>query len=206
MLENSMVPTKIQSPIRGPPFMLIKLSYQQNYFNLCLDIYNCESVIEKVKSFIVDRGENTETCLCPLVSHVGQTPNARSLESIHQVGRDTVHDILFVVLAVAAVVMTLFRCCPGLAVPKRSGTKTPKRGAVKVEANLFERVVRVAKSYANALVSSVEDPEKVLDQAVEDMQNDLIRLRQGAAEVTASEKRMKAKYEQAQKTAVRGYC
>lgn len=33
------------------------------------------------------------------------------------------------------------------------------------------------------VVSSVEDPEKVLDQAVEDMQNDLIKLRQAAAEV-----------------------
>jgi phage shock protein A len=32
-------------------------------------------------------------------------------------------------------------------------------------------------------VSSAEDPEKILDQAVEDMQNDLIRLRQAAAEV-----------------------
>ena len=74
-----------------------------------------------------------------------------------------------------------------------------------MQANLFERVVRVAKSYANALVSSVEDPEKVLDQAVEDMQNDLIRLRQGAAEVTASEKRMKAKSEQAQKNADEWY-
>lgn len=52
-------------------------------------------------------------------------------------------------------------------------------------------------------MSSVEDPEKILDQAVEDMQGDLIRLRQAAAEVTASEKRMQAKYEQAQKTAVR---
>lgn len=52
-------------------------------------------------------------------------------------------------------------------------------------------------------VSSVEDPEKVLDQAVEDMQNDLIRLRQAAAEVTASEKRMQAKRDQAQNTAVR---
>jgi phage shock protein A len=70
---------------------------------------------------------------------------------------------------------------------------------------LFERIVRVAKSYANALVSSVEDPEKVLDQAVEDMQNDLIKLRQAAAEVTASEKRMQAKYDQAQKTADEWY-
>lgn len=90
----------------------------------------------------------------------------------------------------------------GLALQKRSGQRVTRR-CVRVQANLFERVVRVAKSYANALVSSVEDPEKVLDQAVEDMQNDLIRLRQGAAEVTASEKRMQAKYEQAKKTAVR---
>ncbi len=32
-------------------------------------------------------------------------------------------------------------------------------------------------------VSAAEDPEKILDQAVEDMQGDLIRLRQAAAEV-----------------------
>ena len=40
---------------------------------------------------------------------------------------------------------------------------------------------------------------------MEDMQTDLIRLRQAAAEVTASEKRMQAKYEQAQKTADEWY-
>lgn len=54
-------------------------------------------------------------------------------------------------------------------------------------------------------MSAAEDPEKILDQAVEDMQTDLIRLRQAAAEVTASEKRMQAKYEQAQKTADEWY-
>ena len=54
-------------------------------------------------------------------------------------------------------------------------------------------------------VSAAEDPEKILEQAVEDMQGDLIKLRQAAAEVTASEKRMEAKYEQAQKTADEWY-
>lgn len=54
-------------------------------------------------------------------------------------------------------------------------------------------------------VSSAEDPEKILEQAVEDMQADLIRLRQAAAEVTASEKRMQAKFDQAQKTADEWY-
>lgn len=32
-------------------------------------------------------------------------------------------------------------------------------------------------------MSAAEDPEKILDQAVTDMQQDLIRLRQAAAEV-----------------------
>ncbi len=50
-------------------------------------------------------------------------------------------------------------------------------------------------------MSSAEDPEKILDQAVEDMQGDLIKLRQAAAEVTASQKRLQNKYELAQKTA-----
>jgi phage shock protein A len=32
-------------------------------------------------------------------------------------------------------------------------------------------------------VSSAEDPEKILDQAVRDMQEDLIKMRQAAAQV-----------------------
>ena len=36
---------------------------------------------------------------------------------------------------------------------------------------------------ARPAVSAAEDPEKILDQAVTDMQTDLIRLRQAAAEV-----------------------
>lgn len=50
-------------------------------------------------------------------------------------------------------------------------------------------------------MSAVEDPEKILDQAVEDMQSDLIRLRQGSAEVMASQKRLQAKYADAQRLA-----
>lgn len=36
---------------------------------------------------------------------------------------------------------------------------------------------------SSVVVSAAEDPEKILDQAVADMQQDLIRLRQAAAEV-----------------------
>ena len=39
------------------------------------------------------------------------------------------------------------------------------------------------QSYADAIVSSFEDPEKILEQAVVDMNNDLIRIRQATAQV-----------------------
>lgn len=78
---------------------------------------------------------------------------------------------------------------------------TSRRGAVRVEANLFARVIRVAKSYANQLVSAAEDPEKILDQVVNEMQEDLIKMRQASAQVLASQKQLEAKQKAAQATA-----
>ncbi|KIZ01776.1 putative membrane-associated protein, chloroplastic Flags: Precursor [Monoraphidium neglectum] len=80
--------------------------------------------------------------------------------------------------------------------PVRAG-----RRSVVVQANLFSRITRVVKSYAEQIVSSAEDPEKVLDQVVNEMQEDLIKMRQAAAQVMASQKQMEAKYKQAQATA-----
>lgn len=70
-----------------------------------------------------------------------------------------------------------------------------------IEANLFSRMGRVIKSYANSLVSSAEDPEKLLDQTVIEMQEDLVKMRQASAQVMASQKQMENKYKQAQTTA-----
>lgn len=39
------------------------------------------------------------------------------------------------------------------------------------------------QSYANAIISSFEDPEKILEQAVLDMNNDLVKVRQATAQV-----------------------
>lgn len=75
------------------------------------------------------------------------------------------------------------------------------RKAVVVQANLFSRVARLVKSYANNVVSGAEDPEKLLDQVVTEMQEDLIKMRQAAAQVMASQKQLEAKYKQAQATA-----
>lgn len=64
--------------------------------------------------------------------------------------------------------------------------------------NLFDRFARVVKSYANALLSSFEDPEKILDQAVLEMNDDLVKMRQATAQVLASQKRLENKYKAAQ--------
>jgi len=56
--------------------------------------------------------------------------------------------------------------------------------------NLGERFVRLVKSNVNQVISNLEDPEKVLEQAVADMQKDLVKVRQAYAEVSASSKRM----------------
>ena len=62
--------------------------------------------------------------------------------------------------------------------------------AARCEMNLADRFSRLVKSNLNDLANKLEDPEKVLEQAVQDMQKDLIQVRQAYAEVSASSKRM----------------
>lgn len=71
-------------------------------------------------------------------------------------------------------------------------------GASGAQMNLFDRLSRVIKSYANAIVSTFEDPEKILDQAVLEMNDDLTKMRQATAQVLASQKRLENKYKAAQ--------
>lgn len=94
------------------------------------------------------------------------------------------------------------RPCRTLTVaPCKVAGRNRGRRAVVVQANLFSRVIRVVSSYANQLVSSAEDPEKLLDTVVTEMQEDLIKMRQASAQVMASQKQMEAKFRQAQNTA-----
>lgn len=75
------------------------------------------------------------------------------------------------------------------------------RKAVVVQANLFARITRLVTSTVTNMVTSAEDPEKLLDTVVSEMQDDLIKMRQAAAQVMASQKQLEAKYKQAQATA-----
>ena len=54
----------------------------------------------------------------------------------------------------------------------------------------FDRLGRLVRANANAAVSSMEDPSKILDQSVADMQSDLVKLRQAVALAIASQKRL----------------
>ena len=62
---------------------------------------------------------------------------------------------------------------------------------------LFDRVSRVIRSNLNAAVSSAEDPAKILDQAIIDMQEDLVQMRQAVAGAIATQKRVQQQYERA---------
>ena len=62
----------------------------------------------------------------------------------------------------------------------------------------FDRLSRLVRANANAAVSSLEDPVKILDQSVADMQSDLVKLRQAVAMAIASQKRLRNQAEQAE--------
>jgi phage shock protein A len=66
---------------------------------------------------------------------------------------------------------------------------------------LFDRISRVVRSNVNDMVSKAEDPEKILEQAVIDMQEDLVQLRQAVAQAIASQKRTQQQFNQAQSEA-----
>ena len=63
---------------------------------------------------------------------------------------------------------------------------------------LFDRISRVVRANVNDMVSKAEDPEKILEQSILDMQEDLVQLRQAVASAIASQKRSQQQHNQAQ--------
>lgn len=66
---------------------------------------------------------------------------------------------------------------------------------------LFDRVSRLVRANINDTISKAEDPEKILEQAIIDMQEDLVQLRQAVATAIASQKRTQQQQSQAQSEA-----
>lgn len=63
---------------------------------------------------------------------------------------------------------------------------------------LFDRVSRVFRANINDMVNKAEDPEKILEQSILDMQEDLVQLRQAVASAIATQKRTQQQYNQAE--------
>jgi phage shock protein A len=66
---------------------------------------------------------------------------------------------------------------------------------------LFDRLSRVVRANLNDMVSKAEDPEKILEQAIIDMQEDLVQLRQAVAGAIATQKRTEQQYNKNQSEA-----
>ncbi len=70
---------------------------------------------------------------------------------------------------------------------------------------LLDRFSRLVRGNVSSWVSGNEDPEKVLQQAVADMQNDLVSLRQAVAQAIATQKRTERQAQQAERIAQEWY-
>lgn len=69
----------------------------------------------------------------------------------------------------------------------------------------LDRLGRVVRANLNSLISQAEDPEKVLEQTVIEMQDELIHLRQAVAQAIASQKRTERQASQAAASAEEWY-
>ncbi|MUH00180.1 PspA/IM30 family protein [Scytonema sp. UIC 10036] len=70
---------------------------------------------------------------------------------------------------------------------------------------LMNRILRVIRANLNSLVADTEDPEKILEQAVMEMQANLVQLRQAVAQAIAIQKRTERHRASAQSTAEEWY-
>lgn len=69
----------------------------------------------------------------------------------------------------------------------------------------FERLSRLFRANLNDMVSRAEDPAKILDQSVLDMQSQLVKLRTAVATAVASQKRIQRQASQAEDHAKHWY-
>jgi phage shock protein A len=71
--------------------------------------------------------------------------------------------------------------------------------------DIFTRIWNLIRANLNFMVSKAEDPEKILEQAVQDMQEELVRMRQAVAQAIATQKRTDRQCLQAQTTSDEWY-
>jgi phage shock protein A len=70
---------------------------------------------------------------------------------------------------------------------------------------LMKRIQRVIRTNFNSMIGSGSDPEKILEQAVMEMQTNLVQLRQAVAQAIATQKRTERQIAQAKSTVEEWY-
>jgi len=70
---------------------------------------------------------------------------------------------------------------------------------------LMKRIGRVIRANLNSMTGSASDPEKILEQAVMEMQTNLVQLRQAVAQAIATQKRTERQTAQAKSTVEEWY-
>merc|ERR1719161_2836702 len=88
--------------------------------------------------------------------------------------------------------------------PRLASQRAPS-AVIQTRANLLDRFMRVFRSNVNQVIKGMEDPEKILDQAVIDMQKDLAKVRHSYAEISSMNKRMEKQRSNAEATAAAWY-
>ncbi len=67
--------------------------------------------------------------------------------------------------------------------------------------SIFKRIVTIIKSNINDLISKAEDPKKMLEQLIIEMNQQLIQVKQEVASAIADEKKLQKEYEKAKREA-----
>lgn len=70
---------------------------------------------------------------------------------------------------------------------------------------LIDRIIRIIRANLNNLLGQAEDPEKILEQTVTEMQENLVQLRQAVAQAIATQKRTQRQAHQAESTGEEWY-
>ncbi|MBW4642891.1 MAG: PspA/IM30 family protein [Goleter apudmare HA4340-LM2] len=70
---------------------------------------------------------------------------------------------------------------------------------------VINRIIRVIRANLNSLIGGTEDPEKILENTVLEMQENLVQLRQGVAQAIAIQKRTERQASSAESTAQEWY-
>jgi phage shock protein A len=67
--------------------------------------------------------------------------------------------------------------------------------------SLFDRLSRLVRANVNDAVSKAEDPEKILEQSVMDMQGNFVKMKEAVAQSIANQRRIEQQYKNNQKEA-----